>query len=385
MLIFYEGLPGSGKSYNACIDYIIPALQSGRHVFTNIYGLNHQKFADTLQLTIEEVGFLLHQLSDDECQPSSIATIIKSPKYSYQDGETTKSYIQDSLVIIDEAHKFYPASNKKIDEGAFTFFAEHRHLGLDVMLMSQSFKSVHKSVRERVQSKYLFVKMTAVGLANKYKWESYEATAPEQFDKISSGVKKYEDKYFGLYASHSANTTNKTHNTDSRNLIFNNNSFRIYLPLFLCALGYAVYYLYGFFHQKTPIKTDANTGVMQQTLPPAQQQAIPATTPIAPPVMPPPPKIDGDDFYQQSNGHVTRLVGTYMIDGKNHALVEVVDGTRTLGVYRSEHLEAYGYRLVLVPYGLRIKKENYLVVATRFKRTNQYAVSQDYNQQIALK
>ncbi|SUX73736.1 Zonula occludens toxin [Citrobacter freundii] len=35
----YIGIPGSGKSYEAVCNVIIPAFTSGRRVVTNIYGL----------------------------------------------------------------------------------------------------------------------------------------------------------------------------------------------------------------------------------------------------------------------------------------------------------------------------------------------------------
>lgn len=40
MIIAYTGLPGGGKSLSALDDYILPALRAGRHVFSNIVGLD---------------------------------------------------------------------------------------------------------------------------------------------------------------------------------------------------------------------------------------------------------------------------------------------------------------------------------------------------------
>lgn len=37
----YIGIPGSGKSYEAVCNVIIPAFTSGRRVVTNIYGLQN--------------------------------------------------------------------------------------------------------------------------------------------------------------------------------------------------------------------------------------------------------------------------------------------------------------------------------------------------------
>lgn len=59
MLIFHEGLPRSGKSYEAMVRHIIPALQKGRHVWAYIEGLNHARIAGA-------TGPTRHQLAADE-------------------------------------------------------------------------------------------------------------------------------------------------------------------------------------------------------------------------------------------------------------------------------------------------------------------------------
>lgn len=42
----YIGIPGSGKSYEAVYNVIIPAFTSGRRVVTNIYGLQKDKITE---------------------------------------------------------------------------------------------------------------------------------------------------------------------------------------------------------------------------------------------------------------------------------------------------------------------------------------------------
>jgi zona occludens toxin len=66
MIIFHEGLPGSGKSYEAAINQIIPALKNGRPVYAYIEGLNHQKFSEVTGLPLERVTSLLHQVTKEE-------------------------------------------------------------------------------------------------------------------------------------------------------------------------------------------------------------------------------------------------------------------------------------------------------------------------------
>lgn len=43
MIIFHEGLPGSGKSYEALVKHIIPSLEKGRKVYARLNGFNYEK------------------------------------------------------------------------------------------------------------------------------------------------------------------------------------------------------------------------------------------------------------------------------------------------------------------------------------------------------
>lgn len=63
MLVFNEGVPRSGKSYDAVLTHILPALKSGRVVYARVNGLNHEKIADYLGLNIAIVRDLLRYVA----------------------------------------------------------------------------------------------------------------------------------------------------------------------------------------------------------------------------------------------------------------------------------------------------------------------------------
>jgi zona occludens toxin len=197
VLIFHEGLPRSGKSYSACVDYIIEALKSGRRVFACIAGLDHQKFADVCNMDIEDVKALLIQLKPSDVGPGALRNLWgKFPsgqkvQSDYGD-EIDGSLLQDSLLVIDEIQNLYPSKRQKLEDLDMQFIAEHGHYGMDILIMSQSFKDVHPAWRRRIQRMSKFTKLTAVGMDQKFKWEIYEGQGSEQFQKISSGVKTYD-------------------------------------------------------------------------------------------------------------------------------------------------------------------------------------------------
>jgi zona occludens toxin len=54
-ILFYEGLPGAGKSYEAMATQIIPFLQKGREVVAYIEGLDHERIAVAADMPVERV------------------------------------------------------------------------------------------------------------------------------------------------------------------------------------------------------------------------------------------------------------------------------------------------------------------------------------------
>ncbi len=112
MLIFHEGLPGSGKSYEALISHIIPRLKDGRTVDAYVEGLNFEKIAELCEITIEECQERLKQITREEVL-------------------NIHNHVRDkSLVIIDEAQNFWPNGRGKLAQPIIQFITEHRHRGL---------------------------------------------------------------------------------------------------------------------------------------------------------------------------------------------------------------------------------------------------------------
>ena len=59
MIYFHEGLPGSGKSYEAMVHHMIPALRNRRRVVTNIHGINYEKIAGLVGTTVDSLREIL--------------------------------------------------------------------------------------------------------------------------------------------------------------------------------------------------------------------------------------------------------------------------------------------------------------------------------------
>ncbi|MGE1002528.1 zonular occludens toxin family protein [Ralstonia pseudosolanacearum] len=233
MLIVHEGLPGAGKTWEAVVKRLIPALQKGRKVYARINGLDHAKIAEVAGVELERVRGLLHEIPE--------ADVLRWNELVENDG----------LVILDEAQNFWPhGATRTMPPDQIKAVAEHRHRGLDIVLMCQVLQGaggVHPVWVNRVDQKIVFEKLNARGKDDRYKWTAYKGLhngTKIKFTQINKGTEGYDPKYFGTYASHQAATENTETYQDARTNVWNNPVLKRWLPLFGVALVVAVWYLW---------------------------------------------------------------------------------------------------------------------------------------------
>lgn len=103
----YVGLTGSGKSYNAVNSVIVPALKSGRKVFTNIPMHN--------DICLKELGSKVIEFETSDLE--------KNPNWF------TEVFESGSIFVFDECWELWPAgmTASKILQQHKTFIAKHRH------------------------------------------------------------------------------------------------------------------------------------------------------------------------------------------------------------------------------------------------------------------
>ena len=349
MIIFHEGLPRSGKSYAACVDHIVPSLKNGRKVFAYIEGLNHEKFAEVTGLSLDRVKELLVQIEADQVK------------------EIYKHVEKDSFVVIDELQDFFPSGRQRQTDEITRFITQHGHDGLDILCMGQDLRDCHALWKRRVQRKIVFTKLTAVGKDNSYKWEAYEAKAGEKFQKITSGVKKYDPKYFGLYASHTTGTTNTFNYQDDRINIFKTKGFRFGLPAFGLILIVAINYLTTFFSEPSFVKSNEIEKDPEVLSSPADPSALSAESPspAAPPSFSSGP-LDYFDKFASAMGNRIRLTGTIQIGNRIDAFIEIVDVTayRVKETFTLTDLRQMGWVDKHWSYGIELIKEGKSYIAS---------------------
>lgn len=197
MIFGHEGQPGSGKSYEAVLYHLIPAIKAKRPVYVRLNGVaeNLEKIATYCDVPLEEVQALVRVMGDQ-----AIADWIVCD--TNDDGSVVFPHMEvNALVIIDEVHEYWPTGRAELPKRVGNFFAKHRHISLDVVLISQDFKEVHRSVIRRMQKKNFYTKLDALGdkLEKSYSVRFYNATAPGKFEQMASERRAYIPAVWELY------------------------------------------------------------------------------------------------------------------------------------------------------------------------------------------
>lgn len=372
MIVFHEGLPGSGKSYEACVMHIIPALMAGRDVLTNINGINHKKFADITGIPLPIVHKQLICIAHPECNnEEQRLELVKLDLL-----EKTK---KDSLVVIDEIQDLHPSKRQPLSPEWSKYIASHRHEGLDIVLMGQDKRDVHPIWRRRIQRLLTFNKLQAVGADSSYRWVCLEATSPEKFKEVSSGVRRYEKQYFGLYLSHTQGTQNKSVYKDDRANILKNKKVQIVVVAFF-ALGYwGITNTIAFFQPK-----EAEAAKVIDVPHPATQIAQVQPTATHPPVTQhaeahqkapePPERPSLDIFDQEARKGRLRLAALMHNKDKLYFRIEIMDSySRLMATYDYKALRDLGWTIENRDSGIHLTKQNQIYVARPWQLENSYA------------
>lgn len=254
MIVFHEGLPGAGKSYEAMVERIIPAIAKGREVVAYVEGIDFAKVAELAGCTEDRCKELLFSLTREQ-----MASWLDHCR-------------DNALHVFDEAQNFW-GNRLKLSDAQTQLVTEHRHRGMDIVLMGQDLRDVHATWRRRVELKLCFLKLNGLGFAKRYSVTTYRHLGGDQFSKGGLTVRKYDPRYFGTYASHVADDTNVEVYTDKRGQLWNRWGFRFGAPALVLAAVWGVSQAWGFFHPE-PIKKAEQTGPAAQ---PAAGPYVPST------------------------------------------------------------------------------------------------------------
>lgn len=347
MITFNEGTPGAGKTYDAVKTHLLAALAKRRKVYARINGLDHARIAAHLGMTEDECRQLLHVLDDNEVRTLyDVAT-------------------QDALIIVDEAHMYWVAARDALSPEWEKFFAEHRHQGQDILLISQWYKRLHSAVRARVESKAVFTKHQALGLKNAYCRRFYTALEPDKFELVASENKRYDKEIFALYQSVVQGTENLETYDGGRKTVWAKIALpaMIVIPAAIFGIGYLIAFFTGgvdLTDKPEPAHVSSEAAPQASFAPSAAPSAVPQLVKPAKPVRP-----AGVEYvFKISEDARPRVAGVFE-GSKTLAIIEWrgAQGHVTERMTTGQ-LSALGMKVSLMPYGVSLRYDRETIIAT---------------------
>lgn len=192
--LFYCGPPGSGKSYHVVKEVIIPSLKEGRKILTNL-----PVRLDVMETKIPELKFVekmnfLEMIDEDKIR--NIHEIVADPKGVYA----------GCLIVIDEAHNYWPTDEPIKNKDFKKWYTEQRHYFQDVVLLTQDFDNVHKFMRSITEKRFEYSKNADKGFENGYNEDYYIGKSKKRPVRT---MHSYDKFYFQFYFSHSQSLAGK--------------------------------------------------------------------------------------------------------------------------------------------------------------------------------
>jgi len=201
-----RGRPGAGKGYEGVAYHIIPAVKSGRKVITNMQiNIDHfcDVFGEECRALIECRPDRVHGVNnwrydkddicydDDDNDPRFMFSHVDDFDSTWRHPETN----QGPLYVIDECHKPFRKGIqlREVEE----WFAEVRHTGSNVLLMTQGTRKVNPDILDLVQLTYLVSKVP--GDEGSYYRKTIDGLRGQA---MNSETRHYESWVYPFYKSH---------------------------------------------------------------------------------------------------------------------------------------------------------------------------------------
>lgn len=195
-----SGRPGSGKSYEAVIRHIMPALIKKRKVVTNI-PLNIEWFCSVVG---EHCRDLIVQIDGGFHNYGGKRYFSDAEHFlRYQDWRNEDN--QGVFFVVDECHLCMPRAAGAGEDRVSTqqelkeYLSMHRHYGHDILLLSQNFRKVDRDVVDMIQNCYYTIKKSFLGQDDKYICKVADGVSR---NIVATHEREYEKKYFAAYQSH---------------------------------------------------------------------------------------------------------------------------------------------------------------------------------------
>ncbi|MDH4078988.1 MAG: zonular occludens toxin domain-containing protein [Nitrospira sp.] len=182
MITLLEGTPGSGKSYYAVADYLLPWLRAGRRLYVAVDGFYLDRLALFEGRPLPEIQKQVTLWTERTAIPSLLLSIEPG-----------------SAVCLDEAQTIFRAKEKVPGE-ILRWLETHRHYGVDLLLMAQDYRQLTSGVTRLVESTIKFRRMERFGMRRRF--QGFVRGNPEETEVIRTLIGRYEPKIYAYYSSY---------------------------------------------------------------------------------------------------------------------------------------------------------------------------------------
>ncbi|NJD23894.1 MAG: hypothetical protein FIB06_00650 [Betaproteobacteria bacterium] len=351
MINLLIGPPGGGKSYEAVVYHVMPALSEGRRVITNL-PLNLDKLRDidaafpALVVKVENRRGMVRKQASRFVAPVEEEGIIRafSTMADYADPWRHPVTGAGPLYVIDECHLALPRAGTVIE--IEEWFSLHRHESADVLLITQSYGKVSKSIIDLVQVCYRVKKGTAFGTAKKYIRKVQDGV---RGDVVNTSIRQYQKRYFGLYQSHTRGGGSELAAQD----IVPFWQRWPFIALGLCAFAAVGIFTFGGV-SINPMKA-AKTAEAPKPVKVVEQTTVNGKVVSSSEVEPEPPAPVAEDAGLPFEGKTLHVIGTIINGAKARVLFAVASGNRFLHEISGEDLVKLGYSIdAVVPCAVKV-------------------------------
>ena len=230
-IVLITGTPGAGKTAHMVHMLVNDSMFKNsdgtpRKIFTNIKGLN---IPDMPTIDVSSIASEQPESTDEKLSFHDIYKWIVKPEN------------HGSVVIIDEVQDVWPArSNGSQVPPNVAWLNTHRHLGVDIFVLTQNPKNIDVNLRGLV-NKHLHVAKNKLGMRTLLEWKYCANNPLTQAKDAFAKVHKLDKKIFGYYKSAEVHTENKTKVT----------KWVFVLPIVLLIMPVALYFSYSLLKNMT--------------------------------------------------------------------------------------------------------------------------------------
>jgi zona occludens toxin len=183
MIELYEGVPGSGKSYYAVAERLLPWVRAGRRLYVYVRGFHLDRLAAFTGLPLEDLQKQITLLWPDEANVLTLHQHVEP----------------GAAVFIDEAQTIFRAL-QRVEPSLLRWLETHRHYGVDVLMTCQDHRQMTASVTRLVEVTVKFRRLDRLGFKNRY--QGFIRGNPEEQEVIRTLTGKYEPTIYQYYASY---------------------------------------------------------------------------------------------------------------------------------------------------------------------------------------